>query len=30
MFLIQMGTMPQWAALETIENLGEQVLPKFR
>ena len=30
MFLIQMGTVPQWAALETIKNLGEQVLPKFR
>ena len=30
MFLIQMGTVPQWAALETIRNLGEQVLPRFR
>lgn len=30
MFLIQMGTVPQWAALETIKNLGEKVLPQFR
>jgi len=30
MFLIQMGTVPQWAALETIRNLGEKVLPRFR
>jgi alkanesulfonate monooxygenase SsuD/methylene tetrahydromethanopterin reductase-like flavin-dependent oxidoreductase (luciferase family) len=30
MFLIQMGTVPQWAALETIRNLGEHVIPKFR
>jgi alkanesulfonate monooxygenase SsuD/methylene tetrahydromethanopterin reductase-like flavin-dependent oxidoreductase (luciferase family) len=30
MFLIQMGTVPQWAALETIQNLGERVLPHFR
>jgi alkanesulfonate monooxygenase SsuD/methylene tetrahydromethanopterin reductase-like flavin-dependent oxidoreductase (luciferase family) len=30
MFLIQMGTVPQWAALETIKNLGERVIPKFR
>ena len=30
MFLIQMGTVPQWAALETIRNLGQQVLPHFR
>jgi hypothetical protein len=30
MFLIQMGTVPQWAALETIRNLGERVLPRFR
>jgi len=30
MFLIQMGTVPQWAALETIENLGRKVIPHFR
>jgi alkanesulfonate monooxygenase SsuD/methylene tetrahydromethanopterin reductase-like flavin-dependent oxidoreductase (luciferase family) len=30
MFLIQMGTVPQWAALETIRNLGEKVIPNFR
>ena len=30
MFLIQMGTVPQWAALETIRNLGEKVIPQFR
>jgi alkanesulfonate monooxygenase SsuD/methylene tetrahydromethanopterin reductase-like flavin-dependent oxidoreductase (luciferase family) len=30
MFLIQMGTVPQWAALETIRNLGREVLPRFR
>ncbi len=30
MFLIQMGTVPQEAALETITNLGRDVLPRFR
>jgi alkanesulfonate monooxygenase SsuD/methylene tetrahydromethanopterin reductase-like flavin-dependent oxidoreductase (luciferase family) len=30
MFLIQMGTVPQDACLETIRNLGERVIPKFR
>jgi alkanesulfonate monooxygenase SsuD/methylene tetrahydromethanopterin reductase-like flavin-dependent oxidoreductase (luciferase family) len=30
MFLIQMGTVPQDAALETIRNLGEKVIPHFR
>lgn len=30
MFLIQMGTVPQNAALETIRQLGRHVLPKFR
>ncbi len=30
MFLIQMGTVPQAAALETIRNLGRHVLPHFR
>jgi hypothetical protein len=28
--LIQMGTVPQWAALETIRQLGQKVLPHFR
>jgi hypothetical protein len=30
MFLIQMGTVPQWAALETIQNLGRRVIPQLR
>ena len=30
MFLIQMGTVPQSACLETIRLLGERVLPQFR
>ena len=30
MFLIQMGTVPQWAALETIRKLGQEVIPRFR
>ncbi len=30
MFLIQMGTVPQWAALETIRKLGQEVMPHFR
>lgn len=30
MFLIQMGTVPQDACLDTIRNLGARVLPKFR
>lgn len=30
MFLIQMGTVPQQAALDTIRNLGRRVLPHFR
>jgi len=30
MFLIQMGTVPQEAALETIRQLGREVLPRFR
>jgi hypothetical protein len=29
-FLIQMGTVPQWAVLETIGNLGRRVIPHFR
>lgn len=30
MFLIQMGTVPQDAALETIRQLGQHVLPRFQ
>jgi hypothetical protein len=30
MFLIQMGTVPQEACLETIRSLGARVLPRFR
>lgn len=30
MFLIQMGTVPQEAALETIRQLGREVIPRFR
>ena len=30
MCLIQMGTVPQWACLETIRIWGEQVIPHFR
>jgi len=30
MFLIQMGTVPQEACLQTIRNLGEKVIPHFR
>lgn len=30
LFLNQMGTVPQWAMLETIRNIGEHVIPKFR
>ncbi len=30
MFLVQMGSVPQKAALETIENLGTKVIPHFR
>lgn len=30
LFLNQMGTIPQWAMLETIRNIGEHVIPKFR
>jgi alkanesulfonate monooxygenase SsuD/methylene tetrahydromethanopterin reductase-like flavin-dependent oxidoreductase (luciferase family) len=30
MFLIQMGTVPQTACLETIRLLGERVIPRFR
>ncbi len=30
LFLNQMGTVPQWAMLETIRNIGEHVIPRFR
>jgi alkanesulfonate monooxygenase SsuD/methylene tetrahydromethanopterin reductase-like flavin-dependent oxidoreductase (luciferase family) len=30
LFLFQMGTIPHWAILETIRNVGEKVLPHFR
>jgi hypothetical protein len=30
MFLVQMGTVPQAAILETLRNLGREVLPRFR
>jgi alkanesulfonate monooxygenase SsuD/methylene tetrahydromethanopterin reductase-like flavin-dependent oxidoreductase (luciferase family) len=30
LFLFQMGTIPHWAILETIRNVGERVIPHFR
>jgi alkanesulfonate monooxygenase SsuD/methylene tetrahydromethanopterin reductase-like flavin-dependent oxidoreductase (luciferase family) len=30
LFLNQMGTVPQWAMLETIHKIGEHVIPHFR
>ena len=30
MCMIQMGTIPQWAMLETIRQFGENVIPHFR
>ena len=30
LFLNQMGTIPQWAMLETIRNIGVHVIPRFR
>ena len=30
LFLNQMGTVPQWAMLDTIRNIGEHVIPHFR
>lgn len=30
LFLSQMGTVPQWAQMETIRLIGEQVIPYFR
>jgi alkanesulfonate monooxygenase SsuD/methylene tetrahydromethanopterin reductase-like flavin-dependent oxidoreductase (luciferase family) len=29
LFLNQMGTIPQWAMMETIRNIGEKVIPHF-
>jgi hypothetical protein len=29
LFLNQMGTIPQWAMLETIRNIGQHVIPHF-
>jgi hypothetical protein len=28
--MIQMGTIPQWAMLETIQQFGDHVIPHFR
>ena len=30
LFICQMGTVPQWAQLETIRNIGEHLIPHFR
>ncbi|WP_157215221.1 LLM class flavin-dependent oxidoreductase [Flavisphingomonas formosensis] len=30
LFLVQMGTIPHWAIMETIRNLGETLIPHFR
>jgi len=30
LFICQMGTVPQWAQLETIRNIGKHVIPYFR
>ncbi len=30
LFICQMGTVPQWAQLETIRKIGEHVIPHFR
>ncbi len=30
LFLNQMGTVPQWAMLDTIRNIGEKVIPHFK
>ena len=30
LFLNQMGTVPQWAMLETLRNIGAHVIPHFR
>ncbi len=30
LFLHQMGTVPHWAIMETIKNIGEKIIPHFR
>jgi alkanesulfonate monooxygenase SsuD/methylene tetrahydromethanopterin reductase-like flavin-dependent oxidoreductase (luciferase family) len=30
LFICQMGTVPQWAQLETLRNIGNHVIPHFR
>ena len=30
LFICQMGTVPNWAQLETLKNIGEKVIPYFR
>jgi len=30
LFICQMGTVPQWAQLETIRNIGKHLIPHFR
>jgi len=30
LFICQMGTVPQWAQLETLKNIGKYVIPHFR
>lgn len=30
LFLHQMGTVPHWAIMETIKNVGEKIIPHFR
>jgi alkanesulfonate monooxygenase SsuD/methylene tetrahydromethanopterin reductase-like flavin-dependent oxidoreductase (luciferase family) len=30
LFMNQMGTIPQWAMMDTIRNIGERVIPHFR
>ena len=30
LFLVQMGTVPHWATMETIRNIGEHLIPHFR
>jgi hypothetical protein len=30
LFICQMGTVPQWAQMETIKNIGRHVIPHFR
>jgi len=30
LFLVQMGTVPHWATMETIRNIGEHLIPHFK